>query len=76
MNDDGSFISDPSVEQEENAKLNLVVAGTFDAITMVEAGANEVSDEEMLKGLEFAHNVIKEICNAQIDFIKDYEKQF
>jgi polyribonucleotide nucleotidyltransferase len=37
MNDDGSFISDPSVEQEENAKLNLVVAGTLDAITMVEA---------------------------------------
>jgi len=76
MNEDGSFISDPSVEQEENAKLNLVVAGTLDAITMVEAGANEVSDEEMIKGLEFAHSIIKEICNAQLDFIADYEKQF
>jgi len=76
MNNDGSFISDPSVEEEEKAKLNLVVAGTLDAITMVEAGANEISNEEMLKWLEFAHNIIKEICNAQIDFIADYKKQF
>lgn len=76
MNNDGSFISDPSVEQEENAKLNLIVAWTLDAITMVEAGANEVSDDEILKGLEFAHNIVKDICNAQIDFIKDYKEQF
>jgi polyribonucleotide nucleotidyltransferase len=43
---------------------------------MVEAGANEVSNEEMLKGLEFAHKLIKDICNAQLDFIKHYEKAF
>ncbi|MCD5385146.1 polyribonucleotide nucleotidyltransferase [Candidatus Gracilibacteria bacterium] len=76
MNDDGSFVSDPSVEEEKNAKLNLTIAGTLDAITMVEAGANEVSDEEMLKGLEFAHKIVKDICNAQIDFITDYKEQF
>jgi polyribonucleotide nucleotidyltransferase len=76
MNSDGSFTSDPSTEEESKAKLNLVIAGTLDAITMVEAGANEVSDAEMLAGLEFAHNIVKEICNAQIDFIKDYKEQF
>jgi len=43
---------------------------------MVEAGASEVSDKEMLAGLEFAHNIVKDICNAQIDFIADYKKQF
>jgi polyribonucleotide nucleotidyltransferase len=37
MNEDGSFILDPSIKEEEEAKLNLVVAGTMDAITMVEA---------------------------------------
>jgi polyribonucleotide nucleotidyltransferase len=76
MDNNWKFISDPNVEQEETAKLNLVVAGTLDAITMVEAGANEVSDEEILAWLEFAHNIIKEMCNAQIDFIEDYKKQF
>jgi polyribonucleotide nucleotidyltransferase len=76
MNEDGSFTSDPSTEEEKNAKLNLVIAGTLDAITMVEAGANEVSDAEMLAGLEFAHKVVKEICNAQLDFIADYKKEF
>ncbi len=76
MTNEGDFISDPSVEVEENAKLNLIVAGTIDAITMVEAAANEVSDEEILKWLEFAHSIIKEICNAQTDFIADYKKQF
>jgi len=43
---------------------------------MVEAGANEVGDADMLAGLEFAHNIVKDICNAQIDFIKDYKEQF
>ena len=76
MTKEWKFISDPSIEEENNAKLNLVVAGTLDAITMVEAGASEVSDEEMLAGLEFAHNIVKDICNAQIDFIADYKKQF
>ncbi len=76
MNTDWSFTSDPSTLEEKDAKLNLVIAGTLDAITMVEAGANEVQDEDMLAGLEFAHNIVKDICNAQLDFIKDYKEQF
>ncbi|MDD2871091.1 MAG: polyribonucleotide nucleotidyltransferase [Candidatus Gracilibacteria bacterium] len=73
---DGKFIFDPSVEEEDNARLSLVVAGTLDAITMVEAGGHEVSDEEMMTGLEYAHKIIKDFCNAQIDYIEDYKKQF
>lgn len=76
MNKDDSFIFDPSVEEEKKAKLNLIVAGTLDAITMVEAWANEVSDSEMLAWLEFAHKIIKELCNAQLDYIADYKKSF
>ena len=74
--DDGSYIFDPSFEQEKQARLHLVVAGTTDAITMVEAGANEVSNEEMIAALTHAHGILKELCNAQLDFLKDYEKQF
>jgi polyribonucleotide nucleotidyltransferase len=43
---------------------------------MVEAGAKEVSDEEMVKALEYSHNIIKEFCNAQLDFIENYKKEF
>ena len=76
LNEDDSYTFDPNFEQEKNAKLHLVVAGTLDAITMVEAGANEVTNEQMLAALAHAHNLIKELCNAQLDFIKAYEAQF
>ena len=76
LNPDDSYTFDPSFEQEKNAKLHLVVAGTLDAITMVEAGAQEVTNKEMLKALTYAHDLVKELCNAQLDFITDYEKQF
>ena len=76
MLEDWKFIYDPTTNQEKTAKLNLIIAGTLDAITMVEAGANEVSDADMLAGLEFAHNIVKDICKAQLDFIADYKKRF
>jgi len=73
---DDFLVYDPTFEQEEKAKLTIIVAGTLDAITMVEAEWKEVSNQEMLKTLEFGHSLIKEICNAQLDFIADFEKQF
>jgi len=76
LNQDDSYTFDPSFEEEKNAKLHLVVAGTLDAITMVEAGANEVTNKEMLAALTHAHGLVKDLCNAQLDFITDYEKQF
>ncbi len=76
MDNEKKFIFDPSFEEEENSKLNLVVAWTTDAITMVEAEANEVSDEDMMAWLEFAHSIIKKICEAQSDYISEYKKVF
>lgn len=73
---DGKFIFDPSFEEEQQAKLNLLVAGTLDAITMVESAGKEVSQAEMMAGLKFASALIKELCHAQNDFIADYKKQF
>ncbi len=70
------YIFNPTQEQENDAKLNLLTAGTLDAITMVEAGAFEVSDEEMVSALEKSHEIIKKICEAQNDFINDYKKLF
>lgn len=70
------YIFDQSFEKEKTAKMTLLVAGTLDAITMVESRATEVSDQEMLKGLEYAHSLIKEICNAQKDFIQSYKEVY
>ncbi|MCH8518737.1 polyribonucleotide nucleotidyltransferase [Candidatus Gracilibacteria bacterium] len=76
LTQEGKYIFDPSLEEEKNARLHIVVAGTEDAITMVEAGANEVSNTEMLDILAKAHNIIKELCEAQLDFLKDYKSRF
>ncbi len=73
---DWKLIFDPTFDEEKNSKLNLVVAWTFDAITMVESESREVTDEDMMIALEFSHKVIKQICLAQKDFIVDYEKMY
>jgi len=73
---DWNYIFNPTKTQEEEAKLVLLTAGTLDALTMVEAWAKEVSDEEMVNALEYSHNIIKEFCNAQLDFIENYKKEF
>ncbi len=58
---DGEFIVNPTVAQHEQSEMNLTVAGTKDAVMMVEAGANEVSEEVMLKAILFAHEEVKKI---------------
>ncbi len=63
------FMLDPSYVEVANGGLDLVVAGTADAITMVEAGANLIPDEVMLEALEFAHKAIVELCKAQMEFV-------
>ena len=62
----GEFVINPTFEERRNSRLDLIVAGTKDAIVMVEAGAKEVSEEEMVEALERAHAAIKEIV-AGID---------
>lgn len=61
----GQFVVNPDLETMEKSELNLVVAGTADAIMMVEAGANELPEATMLQALELAHAEIKKIV-AQI----------
>jgi len=63
----GELIVFPTMEEMEEGDLDLVVAGTADAITMVEAGANEVDEETLLKALELAHSVIKDLCQMQLE---------
>lgn len=62
LDENDDFILFPNVEQAENGRLDLVVAGTKDAVIMVEAGASEVSEETILKAMKYAHDQIKLIC--------------
>ncbi len=66
---DGQLIINPTEEQIAASTLNLTVAGTKEAINMVEAGAKEASEEEMLEALMFGHAAIKELCAIQDEVI-------
>ena len=68
---DGEYIINPTVEELEKSSLDLTVAGTKDAINMVEAGAKQVSEEIMLEGLMKGHEAIKELCKWQEEIISD-----
>ena len=61
----GEFVINPSVEEREKSDLNLAVAGTEEAINMVEAGANELSEDVMLDAIMFGHEAIKKLCAFQ-----------
>ncbi|MGX6590657.1 polyribonucleotide nucleotidyltransferase [Cetobacterium ceti] len=70
MNENGEFILNPTPEELENSILDLSVAGSKDAINMVEAGSKELDEETMLKAIMFAHANIKKICEFQEEFAK------
>ncbi|CAL7870600.1 polyribonucleotide nucleotidyltransferase [Fusobacterium necrophorum subsp. funduliforme] len=67
---DGEFVLNPTPEQLEKSLLDLSVAGTKEAVNMVEAGAKELDEETMLKAILFAHENIKKICAFQEEFVK------
>src|SRR5919201_5173489 len=62
---EGNFVINPDEEQLPESDLDLVVAGTEEAILMVEAGANEVPEAEVLDALDIAHTEIKKLCAVQ-----------
>ncbi len=68
---DGEFVVFPTEEQLERSKLDIVVAGTKDAITMVEGEASEVSEDEMVRALMIAHEAIKKIVEFEEKIIED-----
>ena len=64
-----NFIINPTAKEMEESTLNLTVAGTKDAICMVEAGAQELSEKDMLDALLFGHEQIKKLCDFQQEII-------
>ncbi len=62
---EGNLVFNPTIEELPNSDLNLVMAGSADAIVMVEAGANELNEDEMLAALEFGHERIKKLVDLQ-----------
>ncbi|MEE3431927.1 MAG: polyribonucleotide nucleotidyltransferase, partial [Candidatus Enteromonas sp.] len=71
---DGKFIINPTVEEKEKSDIDLAVAGTEEAIMMVEAGAAEVPEEEMLDAVMFGFEAIKELCRFQKSIIAEIGK--
>ncbi len=67
---DGELVVNPTLEQLQDATLDLVVSGSAEAIVMVEAGATEVSEEKILEALEIAHAEIKKIVAVQLELQK------
>lgn len=72
---DGNLIIDPTEDERKHSDINLAVAGTKDAIMMVEAGADQVPEEEMLDAIMFGHEAIKQLCDFQESIIKEIGKE-
>ncbi len=66
----GKFVINPTVEERNQSDLHLAVAGTLEAINMVEAGAQEISEADMVEALMFGHEAIKKLCLFQSEIIK------
>ncbi|AGN23723.1 polyribonucleotide nucleotidyltransferase [Erysipelothrix rhusiopathiae] len=72
---DETFVINPTLEEQAKSKMHLIVAGTKDAINMVEAGAEEVSEELMLEAMLFGHEWIKRLCAFQIEIAQEVAKE-
>jgi polyribonucleotide nucleotidyltransferase len=76
---DGQFVINPPISKLKDSSLNLTIAGTEDAIVMVEAGASELSEEMMVEALEFGHGVIRKLIGLQKELyeqIKPVKREF
>ena len=72
---EGNFVFNPTNEESENSDIQLLMAGTADGIVMVEAGAKEASEEEMMSALEFGHERIKKLIDLQIQLKERISKE-
>jgi polyribonucleotide nucleotidyltransferase len=70
----GEFVVNPTLQQLEDSTLDLIVVGTKDGLTMIEAGGEETSDERMLEAFELAHREIVKLCEAQEDLRRQIGK--
>ncbi len=71
---DGQFVINPTVAEAEKSDIHLTVAGTRDAINMVEAGANEVPEEVMLEAIMYGHSVIQKLVDFQNKIVEEIGK--
>src|SRR5919109_1676040 len=72
---DGELVVNPTLpEVEEQTELDLIVVGTLEGLTMVEAGANEVPEDRLLEALDLAYEEIKRLCEAQLDLQRQASK--
>ena len=72
---DGKYVINPGTEDREKSDLSLYLSGTKDAIMMVEAGANEIEDEQMVKAILFGHEEIKRQCEFIENIVKECGKK-
>jgi polyribonucleotide nucleotidyltransferase len=72
---DGDFVINPTFEQLKSSSLNLIVAGSRDAIVMVEAAASEVSESQMVDALAFAHEAIRKIVAIQEELYQEIQPE-
>ncbi|KAA5547722.1 polyribonucleotide nucleotidyltransferase [Adhaeribacter rhizoryzae] len=68
---DGQFIINPTLTDLGRADIDMIVGGSLEGVAMVEGEMNEVSEEEMLAAIQFAHEAIKDQCQAQLDFAQE-----
>src|SRR5207302_276992 len=72
---DGGLVINPTLpEIAVESSLDLIVVGTMDGLTMVEAGAQEIPEDVLLEALELAHGEIKKLCQAQLDLAEQAGK--
>src|SRR3954471_4242444 len=64
---DGNLVVNPTLAEVEDSDLDLIVVGTKDGLTMVEAGANQVPEDRLLEALEIAHREIVKLCDGQLE---------
>ncbi len=70
---EGEFVLNPTAEQTEESDMEITVAGTSDAVTMVEGGMEEVPEEDVIEAVNFAHERIKKLVDYQLDFADQKE---
>ncbi len=73
MREDGEFFLNPTYDEIDTGDLDLIIAGTEDAIMMVEAGSRLISNDKMIAAFEFAHERIKKLCAAQKELASQFE---
>ena len=72
---DDEYVINPTGEQMEESELDLTVAGTEEAVMMVEAGADEVSEEEIITGIDFGQDAIREVVKLQKEMVSEIGKE-